>query len=162
MGWSIGWDSRYHRDIGYGVPAYCDHPDCNAEIDRGLAYVCCKEEPQGGDEGCGLYFCYEHRNWESKCERCALLPSPEDDDNENGGVDDEETEATLDEALEKWPGPFDPKPDHPTWLRHKLRDASWAEWRKENPKDVKAIRTALRAIAEVAVPAVEKSPTEHP
>lgn len=26
MGWSIGYDDKWFRDIGYGVPAYCDHP----------------------------------------------------------------------------------------------------------------------------------------
>ena len=50
MGWSIGYDSNWDRDIGYGVPAYCDHPDCNEEIDRGLSYVC-GGEPYGGDRG---------------------------------------------------------------------------------------------------------------
>lgn len=37
MGWSIGFDTRWKRDIGYGVPAECDHPTCGAQIDRGLA-----------------------------------------------------------------------------------------------------------------------------
>ena len=40
MGWAIGYDGRWERDIGYGVPAVCDHPDCNVRIDRGLDYVC--------------------------------------------------------------------------------------------------------------------------
>ena len=26
MGWSIGFDSKWNRDIGYGVPATCDYP----------------------------------------------------------------------------------------------------------------------------------------
>lgn len=39
MGWSVGFDENWQRDIGYGVPAYCDHPQCKAEIDRGLDYV---------------------------------------------------------------------------------------------------------------------------
>ena len=43
MGWSIGFDRRWNRDIGYGVPATCDQPGCGADIDRGLAFVC------GGD-----------------------------------------------------------------------------------------------------------------
>jgi hypothetical protein len=60
MGWSIGFDSRWNRDIGYAVPAYCDEPGCDAVIDRGLAHVCCNQEPYGGDEGCGLYFCPKH------------------------------------------------------------------------------------------------------
>lgn len=73
MGWSIGYDSMWQRDIGYGVPAYCDHPDCDAEIDRGLGYVC-GGEPYGGDKGCGLYFCGRHGGG-FLCERC------EDDSN---------------------------------------------------------------------------------
>lgn len=60
MGWSIGYDSKWKRDIGYGVPAFCDHPGCKRVIDRGLAYVCCDQEPYGGEDGCGLYFCPEH------------------------------------------------------------------------------------------------------
>jgi hypothetical protein len=46
MSWAIGYDGRWKRDIGYGVPAYCDHPGCNEEIDRGLAHVC-GGEPYG-------------------------------------------------------------------------------------------------------------------
>ena len=34
MGWSIGYDNTWNRDIGYGVPATCDHLGCAAEIDR--------------------------------------------------------------------------------------------------------------------------------
>ena len=62
MGWSIGYDEKWARDIGYGVPAVCDHPDCDARIDRGLSYVCCNQEPRGG-EGCGLYFCEKHKGY---------------------------------------------------------------------------------------------------
>lgn len=108
MSWSIGYDEKWKRDIGYGVPAYCDHPDCNELIDRGLGYVCAKEEPRGGD-GCGLYFCGKHSGYWSKnenlsgcCERCRDgLP------------------------------PFTPKPEHPEWLAFKATDPSWEEWRKE-------------------------------
>lgn len=103
MGWSIGYDTNWDRDIGYGVPAYCDHPQCNAEIHRGLAYVC-GGEPYGGDLGCGLYFCGEHlKTNHPLCSRCAARKEP-----------------------------FDPKPEHPTWLHHKATDPSWEEWRKEN------------------------------
>jgi hypothetical protein len=48
MGWSIGYDSKWKRDIGYGVPAPCDLPGCDKEIDRGLAFVC-GTEPYGGE-----------------------------------------------------------------------------------------------------------------
>lgn len=57
MGYSIGFDANTQRDVGYGVPAICDHPDCNAEIDRGMGYACGGGLP--GD-ACGRYFCTEH------------------------------------------------------------------------------------------------------
>lgn len=59
MGWgNCGTDSR-DRPIGYNFEATCDHPDCDAEIDRGLSYAC------GGmhgatEHGCESYFCEEH------------------------------------------------------------------------------------------------------
>lgn len=120
MGWSIGYDDRWQRDVGYGVPAYCDHPGCMKEIDRGLPYVC-GEQPYGGDHGCGLFFCSEHmryagarRDHVQLCERCF-----------------------------RGTGPFSPTPDHPDWMRHQLTDKSWAKWRKENPDQVKKLKDAL-------------------
>lgn len=132
MGWSIGFDTSWDRDIGYGVPAYCDHPKCNEDIDRGLAHVC-GGEPYGGDHGCGLYFCPKHLvyserhgEWFQACARCAV---PEDE----GG--------------QQQP-PFEPKSEHPRWMRHVIRDASWAQWRSENPAKVAAFRIALRAVGQ--------------
>ena len=119
MSWAIGYDENWKRDIGYGVPAYCDHPGCMNEIDRGLAYVCCEQEPYGGEKGCGLYFCSDHSDIDGMCDRCA-----------RGN-----------------PASFDAKPDHPKWMRWKLRDSSWKHWRDESPAEVESIRTALRAIA---------------
>jgi len=114
MGWSIGYDSSWKRDIGYGVPAVCDHPGCNNEINRGLSYVC-GGEPYGGDHGCGLYFCYDHLFMASdQCERC----------------------------LENQP-PFDAKPDIPEWINWKLTDESWQQWRDENQEEVAAIKAQL-------------------
>lgn len=114
MGWSIGFDTHHRRDVGYGVPAYCDHPGCDAEIDRGLAYVC-GGEPYGGECGCGLYFCYEHLYYTSRHTRqvCA--------------------------QCKKRKAAFDAKPDHPKWIAHKLTDESWAEWRHDNPTEVAAL-----------------------
>ena len=37
MGWSLGYDNRWDRDIGYGAPACCAHPRCGVDFDRGLA-----------------------------------------------------------------------------------------------------------------------------
>lgn len=73
MGWSLGFDTNWNRDIGYGVPAECDHPRCNRGIDRGLAYVC-GGEPYGGEAGCGLFFCEDHR--ELLCARCRNRKPP--------------------------------------------------------------------------------------
>lgn len=58
MGWSYA-KLPDGREIGYSVDAVCEHPGCNKQIDRGLAYVCGGMH-EGGDNGCGHYFCYEH------------------------------------------------------------------------------------------------------
>lgn len=119
MGWSIGYDDNWQRDIGYGVPCECDHPDCKEQIDRGLAHVCCGEQPCGGEDGCGLYFCGKHlahyRNddgdWSSaKCERCAANAEP-----------------------------FEAKPDVKEWNDHKLTCPTWQQWRDENPDEARSL-----------------------
>jgi hypothetical protein len=129
MGWAVGYDTNWHRFVGYGVPAYCDHPGCMKEIDRGLSYVC-GHDVYGGEFGCGLFFCGEHQGFGGTqlCERCTYHKEP-----------------------------FDPTPEHPTWLKHVLRDASWAKWRRENPNDVKRMRAALKAAAGSVVLAVDPS-----
>lgn len=58
MGWSYGTNAA-GREVGYAVDAECDHPDCHEEIDRGLAY-CCGGMHDGGEHGCGGYFCSAH------------------------------------------------------------------------------------------------------
>lgn len=112
MGWSIGFDEHWQRDIGYGVPAYCDQPGCDAEIHRGLAFVC-GGEPYGGERGCGLYFCAKHLFLQD-----AAYAHSED-------------VAQLCERCSDGQPPFEPKPDHPAWIRHKQTHPSWAEWRAE-------------------------------
>jgi hypothetical protein len=118
MGWSHGYDGKWNRDIGYGVPATCDFPGCNKKIDRGLAFVC-GSEPYGGDRGCGLYFCNEHREYYPRlkvqlCPKCA-----------------------------KRGNPYKAKPDHPEWIEFKLNDPSWKEWREENLEEVKKMEAIL-------------------
>ena len=115
MSWASGFDGKWNRDIGYGVPAYCDHPKCMAEIDRGLAHVC-GGEPYGGDYGCGLYFCSGHLYIGThgfRCNRC-----------------------------NRYRAPYKPKPEHPGWIKHKLTNPSWQPWRDENPLAVKALLEA--------------------
>lgn len=139
MGWSIGFDKNWNRDIGYGVPAYCDAPGCMKEIDRGLSFVC-GGEPYGGEYGCGLYFCLAHlwmpsgrRDCSQLCRRCS-----------------------------RWQKPYKRiAPEHPTWLRHKLRDETWRQWRTENPKQVEAIRLALRLDAERPISKVNERAAPH-
>jgi hypothetical protein len=122
VSWAIGYDENWKRDIGYGVPAVCDHPECSAEIDRGLAYAC-GSEPLGGEHGCGLYFCSKHR-----------LPKEFDDD------------CCVDvcERCEVDADPFDAKPDVQQWRRHKLNTESWQQWRDENPEEVAKLRSLER------------------
>lgn len=100
MGWSVGYDSNWNRDIGYGVPSICDLPGCGKEIDRGLSYVC-GGDAYGGEDGCGLFFCESHLDSSSLCPRC------------------EESKP-----------PFDPTPDTEEWIKHKETHPSWEEWRK--------------------------------
>jgi len=114
MSWAIGFDSKWNRDIGYGVPAWCDFPGCKEVIDRGLAHVCCGQEPRGG-VGCGLYFCGKHHPYYRR-------PTPgEDGENRSG----------MCTRCYNYRPPFKAKPDHPDWIHHKETDESWAEWRKE-------------------------------
>ncbi len=118
MGWSLGYDNDWERDIGYGVPALCDHPKCDEKIDRGLAHVC-GGEPYGGENGCGLYFCGDHlsyRNvrdegWVDNCPRCRAYKLPYKH----------------------------PKPDAREWIMHKLSHSSWKKWRIDNPKEVQQL-----------------------
>jgi hypothetical protein len=82
--------------------------------------VCCEQQPYGGENGCGLYFCSEHKksyNEESgpMCERCAAGQKP-----------------------------FTAKPDHIEWLKWKLRHKSWRDWRVANPDEVAKIKEQLK------------------
>jgi hypothetical protein len=124
MGWSIGFDSTWNRDIGYGVPAFCDHPGCNKKIDRGLAYVC-GGAPYGGWRGCGLFFCDEHRGFYNK--------------KINGSLEYFE----LCYRCGHYKKPYTPKPDHPEWIAFKLVDKSWDRWRSENPELVEVMKRAI-------------------
>ena len=117
MGWSLGYDEKWKRDIGHGVPAYCDHPGCGKEIDRGLAYVC-GGQPYGGEYGWRLYFFGNHlfmgARRPQRCARCKA----------NGQ-------------------PFTPSSDHLEWIAWKLTDESWQQWREENPELVAALQLKL-------------------
>jgi len=123
-----------HRWGGYGVPAICEYPDCNKKIDRGMSYAC------GGEPfsecGCDRYFCEKHRIYTG---------FKTDGD---GGVCDhlEDCDCTFVEVCErcaKGEAPFPYKPEVKKWIRHLLKDKSWAEWRKKNPKEVTNLTSIL-------------------
>lgn len=126
MGWAVGYDTNWGRDIGYGIPAYCDHPECDEQIDRGLAYVC-GSDPYGGDRGCGLYFCGKHLHYHR------VVVS-------NG---EKEVKQLCERCATRRKKPFSAKPDRPEWIQHKLTDPSWGEWRKYHPKEVEAMRATF-------------------
>ena len=109
---------------GYGVPTICEHPDCNEEIDRGMSFACGGEP--FSEYGCDRYFCGNHlvlhgfnvgggREYKQVCERC-----------------------------DKRKSPFPYKSEHPTWVKHLLKDKSWEEWRKGNPDEVKRFTLFLQ------------------
>lgn len=125
MGWSIGYDSNWNRDVGYGVPAQCDHPGCKAEIDRGLSFVC-GGEPYGGEYGCGLFVCGEHQNANNHCLQLCR------------------------HCADRRRRRLQPSADHPDWMRWKLTDESWQRWRDDNPKEVEKLRSALEGLNSVA------------
>lgn len=138
MGWSIGFDPGWRRDIGYGVPALCDHPDCTTGIDRGLSYVC-GNAPYGGDNGCGLYFCDRHLAsvWDDEGEEVILAS--------NGEELHQLCERCIDRHTTGEAEPFEPKADVLEWVKWKLSDESWQQWRDKNPQEVQELVEALHA-----------------
>lgn len=101
MGYQVYEDVR-DRFAGYGVLAYCDYPECDETIDRGLAFKCeihtiWEEDEPIEVEGCGMFFCVDHRY-------------------------EYEDHLTF-----EWRGR-----EHPDWIKWILSDESWETWRSEN------------------------------
>lgn len=132
MGWSIGYDDQLQRDVGYGVPATCDHPGCGAAIDRGISHVC-GGEPFGGENGCGLHFCGDHLS--------LRYVDPGEDP-------EEPCLGPLCAACAEGKPHFPLTPDTPVWLQHKLTDPSWLDWRDTHPKEVLAMQQRLDNLKE--------------
>lgn len=94
MGWAYGINQE-GREVGYSVEAICDAPGCEAEIDRGLAYVC-GDMHDGGDYGCGRYFCGKHLFFGIPGQICESCNSYwEKDHPEEVAADEEEFQARL-------------------------------------------------------------------
>ena len=125
------------RHGGYGVPAYCEHPECNEEIDRGMSFAC------GGEPfseiGCDKYFCSKHRHYTGFKQDGSALPEclcDCEDDPEN----EKECECEWKEVCascagldKEYPYGYPYKPEHPEWVYHVLNHYTWEEYRKENP-----------------------------
>jgi len=110
----VCYDGVWRREVGYGVPAFCDHPECRAVIHRGLEHVC--GGTALGSAGCGLYFCEKHLASSLQlCERC-LSDKP----------------------------PFSPSGEHRDWLMHKLTHPHWCYWREANAAEVERIRREMQ------------------
>lgn len=74
MGYAFGQNNN-GREIGYGVEATCDWPDCETEIDRGLEYCCggvdgVSNAGMDGESYCGDFFCGKHKTFDV-CLKCA-------------------------------------------------------------------------------------------
>ena len=130
MGYGV-YDIGYGRFGGWEVPAICEHPDCNKEIDRGISYAC-GGEPRS-DPGCDKYFCEKHLI-SSDC-----LAHIDEDECEKYSGDCEYQD--LCERCIKDEVEFDYKPEHPEWIKQILTHESWERWRKENPEEVKKLST---------------------
>lgn len=136
MGWGLGYANG--RDIGYVVPAVCDQPDCDKEIDRGISYACGSFRAEAG---CGQYFCGDHLSYffsddaeycyDTGCEFCDHclygLEHPNADRNDPN-----------------YPPYHEPKPDILKWVLWKYYDESWSEWRKNYQEEAYELRDAIR------------------
>lgn len=118
------------------MPAWCEQPECKEEIDRGMSYAC------GGEPfsefGCDRYFCGKHLSM-------TIVDNTQEDLKCRHGEEDCDCEwIDLCERCAKGEDPFPYKPERPIWVKHLLTDESWAEWRKNNPKEVKALSNGTK------------------
>lgn len=122
MGYAV-YRIGHGRWGGYGVPAYCEHPECSEEIDRGMAFACGGEP--GDDHGCDMYFCEKHREYTGFKGNGESYPDYLCDC-------DEDCECTYKEVCHPCASnePSYPyKHEHPDWIKHLQTDESWKDWR---------------------------------
>ena len=138
MGWSMGHCGEHKRDIGYGVPAPCDHPECNEIIDRGLAYRCCENIHH--DASCKGYFCEEHRqNYVYQDELADMSP----EELKVLGIDSNEEVAQDDDGIICCRHTIQPHKEAVVWLEHILNDESWEVWRTKHPERIERFKKLL-------------------
>lgn len=144
MGYSLYFSDKNNRFQGYNMHAYCDHPGCKNEIDRGMGYVCCGN--QDHENSCGGFYCSEHS------ELCTLITEDEFE-----GLEDDEVQEQLEHyGLTEMPvfdedgyfyhcqhQPIEKDKEHPDWLQHVLTDETWQEWREKEPEMAKHYQELL-------------------
>lgn len=123
------WD----RYWWYGVPAICEHPDCNEEIDRWMSYACWWEP--FSEFWCDRYFCSKHLSNEYFDEDWFVLSDHAPDE-----AYDSAKCVDICEKCKRNEEPFPYKPEHKKWIKHLLKDPSWKEWRDNNPEKVEEFK----------------------
>ncbi|MFH7764588.1 hypothetical protein [Acinetobacter sp. BSP-28] len=124
--------------------AYCDHPGCKNEIDRGIGYVCCGDQDHMCS--CGGFYCAEHESL------CTIITEDEFED-----LDQDDIQELLNHYdLTEMPvfdedgyfyhcshEPIEKDKEHPEWLKHVLTDETWQEWREKEPEMAKHYQELL-------------------
>ena len=135
MGYSCYYSVKNDRHQGYGVSAYCDHPGCYAQIDRGMGHACC-DEPDS-EVGCGGMYCSDHKHMSMMVGDLGDLSEKE---LRELGLDGPEYPVVIDsdgeienshEYVKCFHEPIESK-EHPDWAKHVATDESWENWRTEN------------------------------
>ena len=126
--WYAVYDIWNDRFGGYWVPAICEHPDCNKEIDRWMRYACWWEP--FSEYWCDRYFCEEHTKFVT-FDKDWKIVSDEDYDEEK--EDEYETKQICFRCAE-WKEPYPYKPENKEWIKFLINEYSWQEWRDKNPE----------------------------
>jgi len=131
-----------YRLAGYGVPAYCDHPGCMTQIDRGMGYACC-----GGihfDGSCGGFYCSEHEHkYVSEDELEDLDDSERAEYLKAMGLKEDPVFDEYGNAQVCIHEPIEFK-EHPLWINHISKKRDWAKFRKEQPEKFNALKALVR------------------
>lgn len=125
-----------YRFWWYWVPAICEHPECNEEIDRGVSHACWWEP--FSEHWCDRYFCSKHLEWVGINNDWTRLKEDHTDEEY-----DRADHPSLCERCEKWESPFPYKKETKERVSHILSHESWEERRKENTEMVKDYKKIL-------------------
>lgn len=140
MGYGLYFSDKNNRFQGYNMHAYCDHPGCKNEIDRGMGYACC-DNPEH-TASCGGFYCEEHKHQLVYQDE---LEDMSDEDLKRLGIDSREEQAhdEDDGIICCTHKPIEKDKEHPTWLKHVLTDETWQEWREKESEMAKHYQELL-------------------